>query len=449
MLHLLGVDVRVTEFSWPIVAAAIVATAVPSLATGLAGATLHPIQGTTQTVYNTFYAPIAATDISAIREAMIACKLVEFNAAKNRLLRLSRQVGRGDGQPGGLGGLGDILFANSEQNEHDQQVLRQLADSHQFPANCSRQASVTPSFKGAFSLVNVGNEFGIGTAVNGGEGYVTVSPDLIMRYGLGIEAEVGLPGISFFGGTAELFAGFEFAVGNTTSSGNAEVGVNGVTMVGLTLLYEDGGLGTGVGTSTSGYQLIGNTSLGNSWTITEAGIREEFDAPNFEGVQIDVGAALAIETLRQFGMGAAQIVLGTTTIADQTLDGYTRDTYVGPRLSGGVSWTLGNADLRIGAYGSLYYHYGQGEITQTTNFAGITNQQLNYADGGFAFSAGLEFGAAIDLNQNIELTLDGELSALSGVTTMWVPDSPLMQPGGFERTTMTRAFLSVGLRYNF
>jgi len=305
----------------------------------------------------------------------------------------------------------------------------------------------------AVSHVNTGNAFGIGTVVNGAaEQFLAGTNSGISRYGFSLAAAIATSGL--LGGAGSLYLNAAWARGTLEATGDEEVGANGVGQVGLTFLYLDGILGTGVGTDFAGDAIVGEAAFSNRWSVAGFGYREALPAPvGPAGSRIDYSVGISYETLRQGGAGDARIVRGDDVLASQSLYTETIDRYFGFRVAGGFTTSLTtNLEFRLGGYVTPSIHSAWGRMEQFTDFAGGLTQILDVDDVGLGLATGLEAELGFRCcgpSGNLAIVLGGEVSLLTGVTSVRVPANPLEQPAAFEPVAMPRAFGFIGLQARF
>lgn len=304
------------------------------------------------------------------------------------------------------------------------------------------------------SVVGLPNAFGIGTVVTtGAETFVAGAQYGITRGGFNLGAALALDR-SVFGGAGSLFLDFGWATGALSSTGQAEVGADGVSKVGLTFLYLDGIHGTGVGTDFAGDELVGNAAFSNTWSITTFGYNEVVAAPvGPAGSRIDYSIGLSFERLQQGGIAHADIIRADAILVSQETFTSTIDRYFGFRLEGGWTSVLGpNAEFRLSGFVTPSLHHGWGAMEQFTDFGGGITQALDFEERNLAIAAGIgaEFGfRCCGEGGNLGIVLGAEISVLTGVTTAQVPANPLLQPAAFEAAPMPRLFAFGGLQAKF
>jgi len=313
------------------------------------------------------------------------------------------------------------------------------------------------------SYIENPNKLGGGTVVDqqNVEGFGFSVKDWLNRVGFGASFEYGLgrdalPSLLGDGAYGFLYGDFAYAEGDAKSSGKSEVGVAGVTKVGLTLGQQDPIIGTGVGATTPGFGLKGWSKLDNSWGIGTFGAGHTYMHEHGEYGDIGYVVRLGgyVEQIEFDSRGRSKLTFNGNPFDGfyQRFDYESRDTYAGAVLGldflyqpiERVQFTVGY-DLLTG------YHWGSGDFRMTTGVGGGNTvvENFNYENNGLTLGGTLK--VAVDVGLGADMTIGGfyKGSIVPEVTAANKPSSPLTQPFFFESKNIQRHEVGAEFRWIF
>ena len=309
-----------------------------------------------------------------------------------------------------------------------------------------------------YSPIETPSQPGAGTAVRGGVESFVFSPSVwISRYGGSFDWQMGL-GKNAFGSTSlgayygYHFGEASFATGQQTYSGRSEVGVGGVTTVGLTFGRPNGGA-TGVGTSTAGFGVTGAGDIGSAWGRGLFGVGKLFgddDAP----LRFGVRAGGYLEHLGYWGQGRADVTFGGAPFAGfyQTYDHRSGDTWVGAVIGADIHYRITpRTTISVGADLLPAYHWGHADIGIQTGTGGgaVFSEAYSYDHSGLTVGVSLRAGVEFGLADNWTAAIGYQWSMLPGVTGVNKPAGPAFQPLDFVSRAVSRHDVTVHFRYAF
>jgi len=304
-----------------------------------------------------------------------------------------------------------------------------------------------------WSQVGLGSDFGTGTAVNSSEHFVVETPNTVERTGLEIEGKIGMPGVPGVylpGSYGYIAADFAYASGSASSSGSATIGEDGITKLGQTFLYMDGGLGPGIDAMTAGYSIDGWAEVANTWTAGSLGYVEAFRPNGRSGPRISVGAWLAAEGFTQDYSASSDFYdLNDNPISTQDTSAHVTDHYFGVKFTGSVSFPVApTVSIGVNGYITPYYHCYDANVSQFTSY-GSVSQDLDTSGHDFTLAGGIGANVNWKFTPSTTLTLSYEHSWLGDVTSVHIPPNPDEQPATFGSDTAWRDFIEAGMRVTF
>lgn len=312
------------------------------------------------------------------------------------------------------------------------------------------------------------HELGSGTVVRGGgsgnEIFLSSFSDWFERDGLSFRTEIRptRPEHKFAG--FPVIAGYveyQGAWADAGYEGTTEVGVGGVTGVGLTFYQPDAMYGTGFFAGSAGFGLDGEGFYSGSWNAFNGGV--EIDLTGVTGTASEDSPVRITGILGAYYEDLYADANGHTDLTfnglpyngyyqDYSLD--TQDRYYGVRAGLQVEWkpTIdANLKFTFGADAYLAYHEGSGDFSQTTGAPGVQIVQgESYSHDGFTVSPAFRFGSEYALPCGFQIGTEFVYSLLPDVTSFRAPQNPLEQAdAGFSSEWAQRMFFGLNLTKSF